>query len=267
MPCPTGCFPSLLADSVTAGSAKGFAKGVTGGGTATPVYPTTTAQLISYLGDDEARVIIIDGTYDFTGTEGTTTGKACTPWGTASACQVAIDKDSWCENYEPKAATTTVTYDNAGVLGITVGSNKSLVGKNSATLKGKGIRIVEASNVIIQNIAITDINPRFVWGGDAVTLDKTDLVWIDHVTVSFPAASRTLAAMLTRTSQTSQIGRQHLVLGTEASGRVTISNCFFDGDATYSATCDGYHYWGQYFDGSSVRLQPPPPPLHHSKIH
>lgn len=193
-PCPTGCcFLLFLLTPSPAGSAKGFAKGVTGGGTATPVYPTTTAELISYLGDDEARVIIIDGTYDFTDTEGTTTGTACTPWGTASACQLAIDKDSWCENYQPDAATTTVTYDNAGVLGITVGSNKSLVGKNSATLKGKGIRIVEASNVIIQNIAITDINPRFVWGGDAVTLDKTDLVWIDHVTVSFPPPLRGLS--------------------------------------------------------------------------
>lgn len=80
----------------------------------------------------------------------------------------------------------SVSYDNAGVLGITVTSNKSLVGKSgsAATIKGKGIRIVEASNVIIQNVAFTDINPKYVWGGDAVTLDSTDMVWIDHVTVS-----------------------------------------------------------------------------------
>lgn len=52
------------------------------------------------------------------------------------------------------------------------------------------------------------------------------------------------------TTQTSEIGRQHLVLGTEASGRVTISNNFFDGASTWSATCDGHHYWGQYFDGA-----------------
>jgi pectate lyase len=42
-----------------------------------------------------------------------------------------------------------------------------------------------ATNVIIQNVAITDINPEYVWGGDAITLDGTDNVWIDHVTVSF----------------------------------------------------------------------------------
>lgn len=45
--------------------------------------------------------------------------------------------------------------------------------------------MVSVSNVIIQNVAFTDINPKYVWGGDAVTLDDTDLIWIDHVTVSF----------------------------------------------------------------------------------
>jgi hypothetical protein len=32
-----------------------------------------------------------------------------------------------------------------------------------------------ASNIIIQNIKITDLNPQYVWGGDAITLDDTDL--------------------------------------------------------------------------------------------
>lgn len=97
---------------------------------------------------------------------------------------MAIDQDSWCENYQSDAASVTVSYDNAGVEGITVTSNKSLVGKNGATIKGKGIRIANAQNVIVQNVAFTDINPKYVWGGDAVTLDTTDMVWIDHVTVS-----------------------------------------------------------------------------------
>jgi pectin lyase len=52
-------------------------------------------------------------------------------------------------------------------------------------IKGKGLRIVNgAQNVILQNIQISDINPEYVWGGDAITLDGTDNVWIDHVTVS-----------------------------------------------------------------------------------
>ncbi|KAL4995228.1 pectin lyase B [Aspergillus recurvatus] len=216
------------------GSAEGFAKGVTGGGSATPVYPSTTAELVSYLGDSSARVIILTKTFDFTGTEGTTTETGCAPWGTASACQVAINKNDWCTNYQPDAPSVSVTYDNAGVLGITVNSNKSLVGEGSSgVIKGKGLRIVSgASNIIIQNIAITDLNPKYVWGGDAITINNADMVWIDHVT-------------------TARIGRQHLVLGTDASNRVTVSNSYFNGVTSYSATCDGYHYWAIYLTGSN----------------
>ncbi|CEJ58854.1 putative pectin lyase B [Penicillium brasilianum] len=227
-------FAAHAAAVSVSGAAEGFAKGVTGGGSATAVYPSTTSELVSYLGDDEARVIVLTKTFDFRNTEGTTTGTGCAPWGTASACQVAIDQNSWCENYESSAPSVSVSYDNAGVLGITVASDKTLIGSGSAgIIKGKGLRIVSgASNIIIQNIAITDINPKYVWGGDAITIDNSDMVWIDHVT-------------------TARIGRQHIVLGTDASKRVTISNSFIDGTSTYSATCDGYHYWGIYLDGSN----------------
>ncbi|KAL4924523.1 polysaccharide lyase family 1 protein [Aspergillus undulatus] len=231
---------ALLAAATTAtatgvtGAAEGFAKGVTGGGSATPVYPSTTDELVSYLGDDEPRVIVLTKTFDFTNSEGTTTTTGCSPWGTASGCQLAINKDGWCDNYQPDAPKTTITYNTAGMLGITVTSNKSLIGQGTAgVIKGKGIRIVNgAQNVIVQNIAITDINPQYVWGGDAITLNNVDLVWIDHVT-------------------TARIGRQHIVLGTDASNRVTISNNYFNGVTDYSATCDGYHYWGLYLDGSN----------------
>ncbi|KAJ5697363.1 pectin lyase A [Penicillium malachiteum] len=225
-------FAAHAAAVSVSGSAEGFAEGVTGGGDATPVYPTTTDELVSYLGDSEARVIVLDKTFDFTGTEGTTTATGCAPWGTASGCQVAINQDDWCTNYEPDAPDVSVTYDNAGILGITVTSDKTLLGEGSAgIIKGKGLRIVSgAENIIIQNIAITDINAEYVWGGDAITLDETDMVWIDHVT-------------------TARIGRQHYVLGTSADNRVSITNNYIDGVTDYSATCDGYTYWGIYLDG------------------
>lgn len=216
------------------GAAEGFAKGVTGGGSATAVYPTTTAELVSYLGDSQARVIYLQKTFDFTGTEGTSTETGCAPWGTSSACQTAINLNSWCDNYQPDAPKVSVSYDKAGILGITVKSNKSIIGVGSSgVIKGKGLRLVSGvSNIIIQNIHITNLNPKYVWGGDAITLDNVDMVWIDHVT-------------------TSLIGRQHIVLGNNASNRVTISNCKIDGTTSWSATCNGYHYWGIYFAGSS----------------
>ncbi|KAB8262513.1 putative pectin lyase A [Aspergillus pseudonomiae] len=228
-----GLLPVASAVSVS-GAAEGFAKGVTGGGSAAAVYPTTTDELVSYLGDSSPRVIVLDRTFDFTGTEGTTTGTGCAPWGTAAACQLAINQNDWCTNYQPDAPSASVTYDNAGILGITVASDKTLLGSGSSgVIKGKGLRIVSgASNIIIQNIAITDLNPKYVWGGDAITLNDADMVWIDHVT-------------------TARIGRQHLVLGNDADNRVTVSNSYFNGVSDYSATCDGYAYWGIYFAGSS----------------
>ncbi|KAL3437513.1 pectin lyase A [Aspergillus tetrazonus] len=230
----TAALSSTAVAVSVSGSAEGFAKGVTGGGSATAVYPDTIDELVSYLGDDEARVIVLSKTFDFTDSEGTTTETGCAPWGTDAACQVAINQNDWCTNYQPDAPSVSVTYDNAGTLGITVNSDKTLIGEGSAgVIKGKGLRLVSGtSNVIIQNIAITDINPKYVWGGDAITLNDVDMVWIDHVT-------------------TARIGRQHIVLGTEADNRVTISNSFINGESDYSATCDGYHYWGIYLDGSS----------------
>ena len=44
------------------GAAEGFAKGVSGGGGASPVYPQTTQDLKSYLGDNEPRVIVLTKT-------------------------------------------------------------------------------------------------------------------------------------------------------------------------------------------------------------
>lgn len=65
--------------------------------------------------------------------------------------QVAIDKDSWCENYEPSAPNVSVYYDTTRVMGITVRSNRSLIGSGSSRVtKGKGLRIVSGpSNIII----------------------------------------------------------------------------------------------------------------------
>jgi pectin lyase len=173
--------------------------------------------------DSSPRVIVLTKTFDFTGTEGTATSAGCRPWGTGSSCQIAINKDGWCDNYQKNAPkVSSIKYDKAGMAGMTVGSNKSLIGQGSkGVIKGKGIRMANGvKNVIVQNVRFTDINPQYVWGGDAITVDGGDLIWIDHVT-------------------TDLIARQHIVLGNSASNRVTISNCEINGATAWSATCDG----------------------------
>ncbi|CZR56883.1 related pectine lyase F [Phialocephala subalpina] len=215
----------VLAVGGATGSPQGFASGTTGGGDAAAVTPTTTAELIGYLGDSSPRVIIIDREFDFTNTEGLCNDCAgCIP--ASDTCgsegQLSINANGWCGS-DP---ATTVSYDKAAIEGIYVHSNKSIIGKGSnAIFRGKGLRLVNnVQNVIIQNIHFTDLNPEFIWGGDALTLDGTDNIWVDHCKFSL-------------------IGRQMIVLGFGPSGRVTISNCEFDGQTSWSASCDGRHYW------------------------
>ncbi|KAF4305895.1 hypothetical protein SLS57_008537 [Botryosphaeria dothidea] len=223
---------SLLAFALRAyavgvvGSPEGFGSGTTGGGSATPVYPSTTAELKSYLEDSTARVIVLNKEFNFKGTEGTTTATGCRP--TSNTCpgnggQDAINANGWCGS----APAVTVTYDNAGTSPINLGSNKSLIGiGTSGVIRGKGLRIANgAKNIIIQNVHITELNPQYIWGGDAITLDGADLI--------------------------SLIGRQMFVAGYGASNRVTISNSEFDGSTSWSATCDGHHYWTILLLGSS----------------
>ncbi|KAF8608769.1 putative pectin lyase precursor [Ceratobasidium sp. AG-I] len=215
------------------GTAFGYATGTTGGGSAAAAVPTSTAQLVTWLGDSTARVILLDKIFDFTDTEGSTSGTACAPWTCSPNPQLAIDANGWCESQYPNAATSTVTYKKAGVSAITVASNKTLLGKGSAGgIKGKGLKIAGGSNIIIQNIRISDLNAQYVWGGDAITVDGGSKIWIDHNYIK-------------------NIGRQMIVTGYGSAQSVTISDNVFEGSGTYSATCNGRHYWALYFTGAS----------------
>ncbi|CEL60944.1 pectate lyase, putative [Rhizoctonia solani AG-1 IB] len=215
------------------GTAFGYASGTTGGGSAAAAVPTSTSQLVSWLGDSTARTILLDKVFDFTDTEGSVTGTACAAWTCSPNPQLAINQNNWCDNYYPSASKSTVTYKKAGVSAITVGSNKTLLGKGTAGgIKGKGLRIAGGNNIIIQNIRIYDLNPRFVWGGDAITIDGGSNIWIDHNYIQ-------------------NIGRQMIVTGYGSAQKVTISDNVFEGSSTYSATCNGRHYWTLYFTGAS----------------
>ena len=167
--------------SVT-GSPPGFAYGVTGGGNAAPVYPTDVKNLIELLGSDDPQVIVIDKTFNFIGTEGTTKGTICKSYGAfEDGCQSTIDIGKGCDG----KPSEQYEWDTAGTQGIRVHSDKTIIGVgNKGVLLGKGLRMVDASNIIIQNIMITNLNPQLVWGGDAITLSNTSKIWVDHVTVS-----------------------------------------------------------------------------------
>ncbi|KAB8269003.1 pectin lyase fold/virulence factor [Aspergillus minisclerotigenes] len=208
------------------GTAFGFAQGTTGGGNASPQTPSSLDELKTWITDDVARVILIDREWDFTNTEGQTSGKCCSSDTTTKCPGGTSAGQAWIQDTCDDGTWVSCTYDNAAKKPLDVGSNKSIVGVgNKGVLKGKGLRLTGgANNVIIQNIHITDLNPQYVWGGDALTLDGTDNVWIDH-------------------NKFSLIGRQMIVSGWNKGGHVTISNNEFDGVTEWSAGCNGKHYW------------------------
>ncbi|KAF5026452.1 hypothetical protein F66182_1439 [Fusarium sp. NRRL 66182] len=218
-------FTTLLASASAqklSGSAQGFAQGVTGGGNAAAVTPKNIKELVTYLTDNKPRVIVLDRTYDFIGSEGTVREKGCAPWKIGAGCQTAINAaNNWCGN-NPKV---DVVYDKAGTNGIQVASDKTIIGVgNKGIIRGKGLRFVGVKNIIVQNIHITNLNPKYVWGGDAFTFSGTSKIWVDHCT-------------------TSHLGRQHYVFGRDKSTGITLSNNHIDGRTEWSAGCDGYHYW------------------------
>ncbi|KAJ7863165.1 pectin lyase-like protein [Mycena leptocephala] len=227
---------ALLRTTSAVGTPFGLAAGTTGGGSATPSVPSSLAQLTTWLSDSTARVILLESIYDFTSNEGTTTGTICKPWTCSPNPQFAIDANSWCENYEPSAATSTATYYVSGTKPLVVASNKTLLGKGSAGgIKGKGLKITGANNIIIQNIKITDINAEYVWGGDALQIDGGSNIWVDS-------------------NYFQHIGRQMVVTGYGAVTKTTFSNNVFNGDSTYSATCNGCHYWTALFTGAGDQI-------------
>jgi hypothetical protein len=183
------------------GKAFGYATGTTGGGDAEAAAPSDISQLTAWLTDDTPRTILIDREFNYLGSAGKCNDcTCCIPDSNTcgSAGQNAIDTDSmdWCGDY-PR---TTCSYDKAALEKIDVRSNKSIVGVGSkGVIRGKGLRMVGGvSNIIIQNVHFTELNPQYIWGGDAITLDGTNNIWIDHVKVSL-------------------VGRQMFVSGFEAS--------------------------------------------------
>ncbi|PKX94846.1 pectin lyase-like protein [Aspergillus novofumigatus IBT 16806] len=75
-----------------------------------------------------------------------------------------------------------------------------------------------------RNVHLYNINPQYVWRGDALTIQNADQVWVDHCKFSL-------------------VGRHMILSGWEAAGHGIISNSEFDGRTHWSATCNNEHYW------------------------
>ena len=230
---------AVIATSASAqkvvGKAYGFGAGAIGGGDAAAVIPTNADELANYLLDDVARVILINKAFDFTGKTSTSAGCDKRTCKAASGGQLYMG-DLSCGDSE-KISVKSITYDTAGTAPLVIGSNKSILGVGGKGLiKGRGLQVKKgASNVVIQGIEMTNINPGIVWGGDALDLQGANTkIWVDHCKFS-------------------RVGRMFVVSHYEGSS-ATFTNNEFDGVTTESATCNGNHYWGLMFIGKTENI-------------
>ncbi|CAI5734243.1 unnamed protein product [Hyaloperonospora brassicae] len=239
------------AGAFTVGSPLGLGAGTTGGSGGDVVYPTSNAELVAYLNDTRPFVVVLNRTFDFRGTEGTTTEIGCRPIKTRRCIaarngfqgQDVILQEGGMKNTGgcTNGTEVTVTYDNAAIRRALVRDNKTIrgIGKNGVLI-GKGLSL--RNNVIVQNVHITELNPHFVWGGDAIFVPGSNggttvgnNVWLDHVKVS-------------------RVGRQMVATNSAGVAGMTISNSDFDGRTDFSSSCDGHHYWTFLFYGRKTAI-------------
>ncbi|KAG9044378.1 hypothetical protein FS837_008244 [Tulasnella sp. UAMH 9824] len=218
------------------GTPVGFAAGTTGGAGGATVTPTTTAELLTYLSDSTTRIIVLTKIFDYTSYYGTTSGQACKLWTCTNGYTPQMTIDNSTGQCDGQTLYDVTYYTSGASKALTVNSNKTIIGKgSSAGIKGIGLTLVNVSNVIIQNIQITDVNPQYVWGGDAINLSGASKVWIDH-------------------NYFARVGRQFIVSHYDPNTGITISNNYFDGQTSYSASCNGHHYWVFLFLGEADQL-------------
>ncbi len=225
----------------------GFGALTTGGYGGEVVEVNTTAELKNALCDrydgtrcidDTPRIIRVKSLINFKGSEGLTTANACVY--SKNECKGASGKQERILDWGPYCQGKTlfpVTYDTAAANAQQVGSNKTLIGIGAqAGIMGKGLYIGGgASNIIIRNLSLTDINEGLVWAGDAITINNGSRIWIDH-------------------NRFARIGRQMIVTGWETAKEVTISNNYFDGVSEYGRYCNDRHYWAMLLNAKQQEI-------------
>ncbi|KAH8666594.1 family 1 polysaccharide lyase [Xylariales sp. PMI_506] len=69
----------------------------------------------------------------------------------------------------------------SGAAKVSVGSDKTIIGKTGSSLTGIGLTINGQSNVIVRNMKISKVLADY---GDAITIQASNNVWVDHCDVS-----------------------------------------------------------------------------------
>ncbi|HLP42186.1 MAG TPA: hypothetical protein VK465_11805, partial [Fibrobacteria bacterium] len=165
----------------------GFGQSTTGGAGGDTVVASTPDRISAALTAAGAKVILIpEGVYDLRNPHSAIDG--VWDWCTrqcgngdlnSSNTYYRVTFDGTCGSGETKA-TSLMRWDRL----IFVKPNKTLVGMGrGAVLRGSAMYIqgpTNGGNAVFRNLAIHDINPHVIEGGDGITSDNASKLWIDH---------------------------------------------------------------------------------------
>ncbi|TVY24643.1 putative pectate lyase A [Lachnellula hyalina] len=140
--------------------------------------PTPTVNEVADIAQIAKRASITDvGTGYASQNGGTTGGAGGTTTTVSTYAQFTAAVAGTAKKVVILSGAITETADQ-----VKIGSNTSLIGKNSgAKLTGFGVIVKSGTNVIIRNIAIAKV---LADNGDAIGVQLSTNVWIDHVDVS-----------------------------------------------------------------------------------
>lgn len=175
-----------VADATASGSINGFASlsgsGVnttTGGGNQTATRVTTCNDLKAALGDSKPRVIELPAGGVIDCRTSPRTQVACViPCGSSdpnkNSYRLTVPGQT-CKDLNSNRQTNRTRNE----IRIDVKSNKTLLGAGGS-VRGATLNLSNSSNIIIQNLTIEEINPGLIEAGDAITLENSHHIWIDH---------------------------------------------------------------------------------------
>jgi len=187
--------------------AEGFGANTTGGDAGQIVFASDSASIRKYLQSNDAVTILVpEGTYDFRQfrnavTEAKSKGRTwckttCTEknrvTGKTNTFYRITFKENSCSDLTEAGVQIVQESENLQAWSnwITTRANKSLVGMGrGANLRGASIVVRSnegASNHIYRNLAIYDVNPHLIEGGDGLETVGTaskhvDKFWADHI--------------------------------------------------------------------------------------
>ena len=163
---------------------EGYGQAATGGGGTKPVLASTWEELEMLAGeaDTPTTILLPEGVNDFRRqgdeiTERDVCPSTCSADPSKPQYEVLVPSETC-----PVAQIKMPLYERT----LRVGSNKTIVGLGrGALVRGVSFALGTQKNIVIRNLTIYDVNHTLIEAGDALGLNGTSDVWLDHITTKW----------------------------------------------------------------------------------